>query len=148
MFILGNVCPQGREVPYPALVSGGYQPWMEGYLPWMGEAVPHPWTMGTHPGWGVPTLNGGTYLGWGVPTLDWGNMEVPQGTPNPELGVPHIRFDRGNPPSVGLDVGTLSRETQKQRKYILATRRAVCLLRSCRKTFLFIYLFIHPYQDK
>ena len=93
-----------------------------------GEGVPWP---GGYPGWrgtlagGVPwlggTLAGGGYPGWGVP---W-----PGRVPCPGGGYP----GQG---------GTLPGGYPLRTTYgVLATWRAVCLLHSCRRTFLFFYCF-------
>ena len=104
----------------------------------------------THPGWGylpwtgVPALDGGgapkldnrgcTYLGWKVPTLYRGIPTLDMGT-CPRWGSTYlghlgtlsiIRLDGGNPSPLG------DREAER----VLGAFRAVCLLRSCRRTFL------------
>ena len=116
----------GGKVPtldrgYLPWLGGGYLPWTRvptlaggGYLPWLG---------------GVPTLAGRGYLPWpGVPTLAGGYLDW--------LGVP--TFARGGYLLwMGGGVHTLARTAQG----VLAMWRAVCLLRSRRRTVLFDDVF-------
>ena len=114
-------------------------PWMgEGYLPWMGGG-------GTYLRWG----GGGTYLGWGEEYLPWmgGRGYLPWmgegGTclgwgrgylPWMGGGVPTLDGGRGYLPWMGEGVPTLD----GGRGYLPFTgyAAAVCLLHSCRRTFL------------
>ena len=119
------VCPQGGY-PYPIMLCNISQNAM-GQLGG-GGTLPGPTGRGTlargYPGWGVPwpggypgwggTLAGG-YPGWGVP---WS-------------GTPPARSGWEGVPCLGG--GYPGRTTEG----VLTKRRAVCLLRSRRRTFLF-----------
>ena len=149
-----RVPPQGG-VPGPPAPGGGpdltgYPP--GGYLTWPGTppgGVPGPPRGGTWPDWvppgGVPgpppggtwpdrvPPRGGTRTpSGGVPDLTGyprgGTRTHPGGTQTPPGGVPDLTW-LGTPPGGGTQLG-------QQR--VFATQRAVCLLRSRRRTFLFI----------
>ena len=128
-----SVCPWGGgypsqfqvgEVPLPGVPHLGYPPQI-----WLGVPLPGgtpPLVPPVRPGWGVP-LPGGTppqispcqTWPWGLPLLGGGY---------PTLDTPHQTWPGGTPPQVTDGV--------------LHMPQSVCLLRSCRRTFLFKYFFI------
>ena len=127
----------GRGVLHPADGVGGIPilphrgvplSFLTGGTRW---GVPPPGLDGVPPigaGWGYPPLGLGGVppgTGWGTPWLglDWGTTPIRTG-----WGTTPVRTEQGYPPPPGATAQAL------------ATRRAVCLLRSCRRTFLFIAL--------
>ena len=124
---------------------------LRGYLPWMG-------------GGGVPTLDGrGTYLGWergtllgwlkGIPTLDglrgylpwmgWGGTNLGWGRRYlPWMGREYLPW-MGRGTYLEWGGGTYLGWGGGGDAYPLQVMpRTVCLLHSCRRTFLFQYYFI------
>ena len=109
------------------LVGGGVTPsqvWVGGahYAALSNGGVPHPVMVGVplyHPGWGVPP-----------PPSTW-----PGGYPGYPLSRPGMRY----PPNPDLGQGTSP--PPQTWDGVLATRRAVCLLRSRRRTFLLVSSF-------
>ena len=92
---------------------GGYPDWLTGGYPltsWCWGWVPHP------SWWGYPSSQ---ETGCGAPCQDW-------------VGYPL--------PLSGLDEGTPCPSGDRAAESVLATRRALCLLRSRRRTFLFQFL--------
>ena len=99
--------------------SGGVPDWVP---PLGGYPVGGVTQLGTPPG-GYP-VRGGTWPGTPQGVPDW---VPPRGVPD---WVPPRGYLTGYPPGGGTQVG--------QQKGVLTTRRAVCLLRSRRRTFLFV----------
>ena len=139
--VMFSLCP-------PLWRGGTYLPDRGGtHLPRQGTHLPR-WG-GTYLGRGyLPSQVGGTYLGRGVPTLAGGYLPW-QGVP-PLAGwyLPWCRgtyLGRGYLPWQGVPTlvgGTyLGRGGYLPSQCVLAMRRAVCLLRLRRRTFLFIPFF-------
>ena len=142
--------PADRGVGYhiPGLDGGGYP------IHLMGGTTSQVWTGGApHPAdWGVPPSQvwmGGTPSSWWgggcpIPGLTWGGGVPPSqltgstpfpglegGTPSyPDAGVPPSQVWTGGTPLAGGAPST------RPAQHVLATWRAVCLLRSRRRTFL------------
>ena len=121
---------------YPCLADGGYpHPGDRGYpIQLMGECTS---------GYPPSGLDGVPHWNWmGVPHQDW--MGIPPiirtgWSTNPPSGldwVPPPPFRTGSGTPSGLDGGRAAEQA-------LATQLAVCLLHSCRRTFLFWVMFMY-----
>ena len=136
--------------PHPRSGQGGYTiPGLDGRVPYPADGVPHP-----RSGWGVPHSRSG--LGYPILGLDgvphpksgWGvsPSQTGWGTPCPRLdGYPQSKTGWGTP-CPRLD-GVFP--IQNWMGYPLphprldAMQQAVCLLHSCRRTFLFRRVILH-----
>ena len=134
----GGPTSDGGEVPTSD--GGGYLPWIWGirtldgvkrYLPWIWRKI----YLGQ--GQGVPTLDGEGYLPWtrgGVPTLDGGGVLTLDGEGIPALEGEDLGWGEGYLPWGNPSPHLRDREAEQ----VIATWRAVCLLSSRRRTFLFL----------
>ena len=121
------VCPHrgGRGGPGtpPGGYLTGYTPGGSGYPPGGYLTGYPPGGLGTPPGSGYPP--GGTWLG----------------TPRGGLGTPPGGYLTGYPPGVWVPPPPRGGYPGRTTEGVLTTRRAVCLLRSRRRTFLFVQNF-------
>ena len=140
--------PRSGGVPQPGLDGGGVPHHRSGGYPdqvWMVGGLPHPRLGGTPARsgwWGVPGVPPWARSGWwgvlplppwldGVPPPPWLNGVPLPPTTMTEWGTPH--HDKMGYPSPWLDGVPPPHQHSKR---VLATWRAVCLLRSRRRTFL------------
>ena len=125
----GGIPQPGSGRGYP----GGYPTSGTPHQTWLGVTPPQ--VPPIRPGWGVPR--------WGYPIL--GPPIRPGWVPHPTRGVPHPgyphpRQTRGDTPVGGTPprVPPLRPGQGVPHRVVLDTPRSVCLLRSRRRTFLFL----------
>ena len=123
----------GWEYPIPGLDGGGGYPIPDldrgGYsIPGLDGEVPHP-----RSGWGVARVPPISRMGY--PLF---KSQVRMGvSPHHQDGVPPVSRMEYTPSRSGQGWGTPTVTAWR----VLAMRRAACLLRSRRRTFLFVHLF-------